>query len=441
MTQMEALDQREFGRRRETLAAQLAPNSVAIIASAGMVNRNSDVDYLFRQNSDFFYLTGFDEPDATALIIKGEQEVSYHLFCQPRDPDMEIWFGYRNGESGVLEHYAADVAYSSELRDEKMPQLLDGVNLVYYSFAREDLSGDVQGWLKSMRSRRRQGVIAPPVLRQLDDMLHEMRLFKSAAEQQLMRRAGEISAQAHLLAMQVCKPGVTEYQLESHIQHCFSMNGCQQAAYPSIVGGGKNACVLHYIENKCTLQDGDLVLIDAGCEHHYYAGDITRTFPVNGVFSEEQRALYQIVLQTQLSCIEMVTPGTPWEAIHDNAVRMITEGLVGLGLLEGSVDEAIKSGTYRAFFMHKLGHWLGMDVHDVGDYKVDGQWRELAAGMVMTVEPGIYVAADNQSVDPKWRGIGIRIEDDVLVTDKGCEILTAGVPKTIEEIERVMAQA
>jgi len=430
----------EFTQRRSTLLDQLKDNSAVIIQSANMTSRNSDVEYLFRQDSTFFYFTGFDEPDALALLIKRGEVFEYHLFCQPRNPEMEIWYGYRCGEEGVVEQYSADVGYSNLSLDEKMPQLLDGINHLYYSHGCERLNKQVNTWLSSMRSRSRAGVIAPSHLLQLDDISNEMRLIKSPAEQEMMRAAAQISADAHVRAMQSCQPGVMEYQLDAHIQHHFAMNGAPQAAYPSIIGGGENACILHYINNNQVLCDGDLVLIDAGAEYQYYAGDITRTFPVNGQFSPEQKALYALTLKANMDCIAMIAPGVNFNDIHDCAVKVITTGLVELGLLSGDVDELIEQAAFRAFFMHKLGHWIGMDVHDVGNYKIDGQWRALIAGMAMTVEPGIYVATDNMDVDEKWRGIGVRIEDDILVTDKGCEVMTAGVPKSISEIEALMAQ-
>ncbi|MCJ8340994.1 MAG: Xaa-Pro aminopeptidase [Pseudomonadales bacterium] len=436
---LDKITAQEFSQRRATLMQQLDDNSAVVIQSAAMQKRNSDVDYLFRQDSTFFYFTGFNEPDALLLLKKVAGVVEYHLFCQPRDKEMEIWFGYRCGAAGVLENYQADFAYSSETIAEKMPQLLNGTAALYYSFGRENLTQQVQLWLTSMHKRSRQGVTAPVQLMQLDEISNEMRLIKSAAEQQMMRRASSISAQAQVKAMRETKVGVMEYQLDAHIQHHFAINGCAQAAYPSIVGGGNNACILHYIDNSQPLQDKQLVLIDSGAEYQYYAGDITRTFPVNGKYSPEQRALYEVVLKANLSCIEMIAPGTPWDKIHQRAVLIITTGLVELGLLQGDVDELIAAEAYREYFMHKLGHWLGMDVHDVGNYKVDGQWRELAAGMVMTVEPGIYVSPDNNQVEERWRGIGIRIEDDVLVTENGSEVMSREVPKEIAAIEALMA--
>jgi Xaa-Pro aminopeptidase len=434
-----SIEQAEFSKRRQTLLSQLEDNCGVIIESSTLAARNSDVDYLFRQDSNFFYFSGFNEPDALLLLKKVAGNIEYHMFCQPRDKDMEIWFGYRTGEQGLLANYQVDFGYSNELLDDSMVELLNGVENLYYSQGKAGLHKKVHQWLSAMRKKSRAGVIAPSTIKQLDDYTDEMRLIKSEKEQQLMALAGEISAAAHVRAMKECKPGVMEYQLDAHIQHHFAMNGCAQAAYPSIVGGGRNACVLHYIDNNETLNDDDLVLIDAGAEYQYYAGDITRTFPVSGKFSAEQKALYEIVLKANIECIEMVKPGTNFNDIHDHAVQVITAGLVGLGLLSGDVDELIGALAYREFFMHKLGHWLGMDVHDVGNYKVGGKWRELQAGMAMTIEPGIYVSTDNMDVEQKWRGIGIRIEDDVLVTDNGVQVMTAGVPKTVNDIEVLMS--
>jgi len=434
-----SIDQAEFAQRRNMLLSQLEDNSCVLIESSTLAARNSDVDYLFRQDSNFFYFSGFNEPDALLLLKKCAGKTEYHMFCQPRDKEMEIWFGYRTGEQGLLDNYQVDFAYSNELIDDTIGELLNGVKNLYYSQGKVGLNEKVHQWLSAMRKKSRAGVVTPSAIKQLDDYTDEMRLFKSEKEQQIMALASDISAGAHVRAMKECKPGVMEYQLDAHIQHHFAMNGCAQAAYPSIVGGGKNACVLHYIDNNKVLNDNDLVLIDAGAECQYYAGDITRTFPVNGKFSTEQKALYEIALKANIECIEMIKPGTNFNDVHDHAVRVITTGLVDLGLLNGDVDELIDELAYRDFFMHKLGHWLGMDVHDVGNYKIDGQWRELQAGMAMTIEPGIYVSPDNTKVAQKWRGIGIRIEDDVLVTDSGVHVMTAAVPKTVADIEALMS--
>lgn len=431
-----------FAERRTRLAAQLDDDSAVIVAGAPMQHRNNDVEYPFRQESDFFYLTGFDEPDALMVLTKVAGVVSYHLFCLPKDPTMEIWNGYRLGPEGAVVTLGADEGHSCDEIDEIVPELLDGIQQLYWVMgAHVGLEPQIEGWLTQMRAHRRQGVSVPTRMSDLAPTLHEMRLIKSAEEIAVMRAAGEISAAAHVEAMKACKPGLKEYQLEATITHHFMMNGCRLPAYSSIVGGGDNACVLHYVSNQDTLKEGDLVLIDAGCEWNYYAGDITRTFPVGGRFTEPQKALYNLCLKAQYACLDMIRPGVRWDAIHDRSVEVITEGLLELGLLSGPLDALIKAGAHRDFYMHKLGHWLGMDVHDVGDYKVDGEWRVLEPGMVMTVEPGIYVSPHNTHVDERWRGIGIRIEDDVVITETGCEILTAGVPKTVEEIEALMAES
>jgi len=430
----------QFVARRAELMAQMSPGSIAIIPSAQMKQRNSDVEYPFRQDSNFYYLTGFNEPDAVLLLMPGRADGESVLFCRNRDKLMEIWNGYRAGPEGAVSDFSMDEAHPIDEVDEILPALLNGVSRIYYSIGKdEELDQRVRHWLNLIRAKVRQGAVAPSELVMLDCLLHEMRLIKTDAEKALMRRAGQISAEGHIKAMQLCKPGVMEYQLEAEILHHFAMNGARQPAYSTIVGGGANACVLHYIENSEPLKDGDLVLIDAGCELDHYAGDITRTFPVNGRFSPEQAAIYELVLKAQKACIELAKPGVLWEAVHERSVEVLTAGLIELGLLKGTLSDEIAAGSYRDFYMHRIGHWLGMDVHDVGDYKVDGEWRPLEPGMVMTVEPGIYIAADNENVEPRWRGIGIRIEDDILITAEGNENLTAAVPKEIADIEALMA--
>ena len=434
------ISQNSFKLRRQLLMAQMSSDSVAIIPSAREVTRNRDVEYPFRQDSDFYYLTGFNEPDAVLVLIPGRADGEVILFCRDRDPEMEIWNGYRAGPEGACNQYGADQAWPIGEIDERMPKLLQGCHRLYYSIGTdEQLDNQVRNWLNGIRAQARTGAVAPGEMVMLDHMLHEMRLFKADDEAELMREAGRISAAAHVRAMQACKPGLTEYQLEAEISHHFAVNGCRQPAYSSIVGGGDNACVLHYTENWDELHAGDLVLIDAGCELDYYAGDITRTFPVSGKFSPEQKAIYELVLKAQQACIDALKPGVPWNSIHDLSVEILTEGLLELGLLQGEKDDLIESGAYRAFYMHRIGHWLGMDVHDVGDYKTDGDWRPLKPGMVMTVEPGIYISPQNEAVEERWRGIGVRIEDDLLITEAGSENLTAGVPKAVAEIEALMA--
>ena len=433
------ISQQSFAERRQKLMAQMSAGSVAIIPSAREIARNRDVDYPFRQDSDFYYLTGFNEPDAVLVLVPGRTEGVVVMFCRDRDPEMEIWNGYRAGPEGVCNQYGADQAYAIDEIDQQMPKLLQGCIRLYYSIGTDEkLDNQVRGWLNDIRAQARMGAVAPGEMVMLDHLLHEMRLFKAEDEAEMMREAGRISAEAHVRAMQACKPGMTEYQLEAEITHHFAANGCRQPAYSSIVGGGDNACVLHYTENWDELHSGDLVLIDAGCELDYYAGDITRTFPVSGKFSPEQRAVYELVLKAQQACIDALQPGVPWNRIHDLSVEVLTEGLIELGFLKGERDELIESGAYRAFYMHRIGHWLGMDVHDVGDYKIAGDWRPLEPGMVMTVEPGIYISPQNEQVDEKWRGIGVRIEDDVLITATGSDVLSSGVPKSVAEIEALM---
>jgi Xaa-Pro aminopeptidase len=430
----------QFVSRRQQLIEKMPSGSIAIIPAAQMKQRNSDVEYPFRQDSNFYYLTGFNEPDAVLLLMPGRLAGESVVFCRNRDKLMEIWNGYRAGPEGVVADYAINEAHPIDEIDDVLPTLLNGISRIYYSIGQHDeFDRQIRQWLNSIRSKVRQGAVAPSELVTLDLLLNEMRLIKSDAEKEMMRQAGEISAQGHIKAMQLCKPGMMEYQLEGEILHHFAMNGCRQPAYSTIVGGGANACILHYVENDQVLQDGDLVLIDAGCELDHYAGDITRTFPVNGCFSAEQKAIYQLVLDAQEACIALAKPGVLWDAVHEESIRVLTQGLLDLGLLQGTLENQIDAGGYREFYMHRIGHWLGMDVHDVGDYKVEGEWRPLEPGMVMTVEPGIYIAPDNDQVEARWRGIGIRIEDDVLITEQGCEILTASVPKAIDEIEALMA--
>ena len=437
-----SISKQEFARRRKNLMALMEPGSIAIIPAAKMVSRNSDTEYPFRQDSDFYYLSGFDEPDAVLVLLPGRANGEVVLFCQDRDPAMELWTGYRAGPDGACANYGADDAFPIADIDEILPGLIEGRQRVYYAMGRHaEFDQQVMQWVNVIRSKVRTGAQPPGEFLDLDHHLHDLRLYKSAAEQKVMRRAGEISAAAHCRAMRLCRPGVFEYQLEAEILHEFGRNGARYPAYSSIVGAGKNGCILHYVENSCEIRDGDLVLIDAGCELDYYAADITRTFPANGRFTLEQRALYEVVLDSQKAAIATIKAGNHWNQAHDATVRVITTGLVNLGLLAGEVDALIASEAYKPFYMHRAGHWLGMDVHDVGDYKVGGEWRVLEEGMAMTVEPGIYVAPDNLDVDAKWRGIGIRIEDDVVVTKTGCDILTAAVPKEIDEIEALMAEA
>lgn len=436
------ITKKEFAERRAELMGLMEPDSIAILPAAPVRPRNRDVDYQYRQDSDFYYLTGFAEPEAVLALIPGRKHGECVLFCRERDPAMEIWDGYRAGPEGAIKKYGADDAFPISDLDEILPGLIEGRERVYYAMGSDaDFDRKVMEWVNSIRAKVRAGAHPPGEFISLDHLLHDMRLFKSKAEIRMMKRAAEISANAHVRAMEKCHPGMTEYQLEAEFIHEFAREGARHPAYPSIVGGGANGCILHYIENQDVLQDGDLVLIDAGAEFDHYAADITRTFPVNGKFSEPQRQLYEVVLKAQLAAIRMVKPGNHWNQGHDAAVKALTQGLVKLGLLKGKVDELIAEESYRKFYMHRTGHWLGMDVHDVGDYKVAEEWRVLEEGMVLTVEPGLYIAKDDTEVDEQWRGIGIRIEDDVVVTAKGNQVLTKGVPKKVDEIEALMAAA
>lgn len=431
----------EFARRRKTLMAHMEPNSIAIVPAAPERPRSRDTEYHYRQDSDFLYLSGFEEPKAVLVLIPGREHGEYVLFVRERNREREIWDGYRAGPEGACSEFEADDAFPIDDIDEILPGLLEGKQRVYYSMGKDsEFDKHVMDWVNTIRAKVRSGATPPGEFLDLSHFLNDMRLFKSAAELRVMKEAGEISARAHVRAMKASKAGVMEFQLEAEILHEFQMSGARFPAYNTIVGGGKNGCILHYIENSAPLKNGDLVLIDAGCELDYYAADITRTFPVSGKFSPEQKALYDICLQAQLEAIAECKPGKHWNDPHEATVRVITEGLVKIGLLEGDVSELIKSEAYKEFYMHRAGHWLGMDVHDVGDYKVGGEWRVLEPGMVMTVEPGIYVAPDNERVAKKWRGIGIRIEDDVVITKDGNDVLTKDVPKTVAEIEALMAQ-
>ena len=441
---MMKLTQADFQQRRDRLAQAMGPRSIAIIATSPVAMRNRDADYKYRTDSSFFYLTGFAEPEAVAVIETFddvEEGYSYSLFCRERDREMEIWNGYRAGVDGAVDDYDADEAYAIDLLDEEiLEKLLDKDQLFYRVGQQAEFDARVAKWIATANAESRRGTSAPRTIQQLDGLVDEMRLHKSEQEIALMQIASDISSQAHIRAMQAVKPGMMEYALEAELNYVFGQNGCVPS-YNSIVGGGANACVLHYVENDKVLNDGDLVLIDAACEYQCYASDITRTFPVNGKFSPEQAALYEVVLKAQLAAIDAVKIGASYKAPHQVAVRILVQGLLDLGLMQGDLEQIIAQESYRQFYMHGTGHWLGMDVHDVGDYKVDGEWRSYQAGMVVTVEPGLYIAPDDENVDAKWRGIGIRIEDDVVATAQGPLVLTHAVPKQIAEIEALMAKA
>lgn len=436
---MKHISPAEFAERRKRLMEQMADNSIAILPSATETIRNNDVHHRFRQNSDFMYLTGFREPDAVLVLMPGREQGEYVLFVRDKDPAREIWDGYRAGPDGAVEQFQADDAFPIDDIDDILPGLMEGRSRVYSQMGVDgDFDHQLMTWVNQIRAKVRTGAQPPEDFSDMSHLLHDLRLFKSKQEIAIMREAAKISARAHTRAMKACKPGMMEYQLQAEIEHECMLAGSPWPAYPAIVGSGDNACILHYIENTDKIKDGDLVLIDAGCELEYYASDITRTFPANGHFSSEQRAIYDLVLKAQYASIEAVRPGQPWIAPHETTVRVLVEGLVELGLLDGKVDDLISSNAYAPFFMHKTGHWLGMDVHDVGDYKVGGEWRVMEPGMVMTIEPGLYISPHNTNVEERWRGIGVRIEDDIVVTRDGCEVLTQDVVKDPADIEALM---
>lgn len=432
---------KEFARRRRQLMRAMGEGSIAVIPSSPVRVRNHDVEYPYRQDSDFLYLTGFSEPGAVAVLVPGRPQGEYVLFCRERDPVMETWHGRRAGQEGAVERFGADDSFPIADVDDILPGLLEDRERVYATLGRDpEFDQKLMGWVNRLKEQARSGVHPPHEFISLEYLLHEMRLFKSRTEVSLMRKAGAISTRAHVRAMQACRPGMMEYEIEAELLYEFRRAGTEPA-YPSIVGGGDNGCILHYTENNAPLDDGDLLLIDAGCEYQGYASDITRTFPVNGRFTPAQRELYELVLEAQHAAIENAVPGNHWDDPHGAAVKVLTRGLVSLGLLKGRPAQLIKEGAYRQFYMHRTGHWLGLDVHDVGDYKFDDEWRLLEPGMVMTVEPGLYVAAGTRGVPKRFQGIGIRIEDDVLVTSRGNDVLTKHCPKEPDEIESLVGSA
>lgn len=430
----------EFKRRRSTLLEKMVPESAALFFAAPERQRNADCEYPYRQDSDFWYLTGFNEPEALLLLIKKGNKSFTVLFNRVRDPNMEIWFGRRLGQEQAGMKLGVDRALPYPELEQLLPGLLNGLNVVYHAQGHYDFADKILfDVLDSLRKGGRQNLTAPSTVTDWRPWLHEMRLLKSAEEVAVMKRAGEISALAHTRAMQICRPGMFEYQLEGEILHEFIRHGARSPSYNTIVGGGANGCILHYTENESALQDGELVLIDAGCEYQSYAGDITRTFPVNGKFTKEQRAIYDIVLASQYKAIEMLRPGNSIGEANQAVIHIMVDGLVKLGVMKGNVDQLIEKKAYRAFYMHGLSHWLGLDVHDVGDYGSSERDRKLEPGMVLTVEPGLYLAPD-ADIPAEYQGIGIRIEDNILITKDGNDVLTSSVVKHPDDIEALMAQ-
>lgn len=429
----------EFQSRRAHFFEQMDNNSMAVFSAAAEKIRNNDAEYLFRQNSDFYYLSGFAEPDACLLLIKTAESQKALLFNRAKDKSMEIWHGYRMGQSAAVHELGFDDAYPIEKLPSYLPQLLSGLSTLYFPVFQDDsLDKTLKAAVNELRAQKRKGKVAPSIFIDSLPIVHEMRLLKSPVEIALLSAAAEISAAGHIRAMQKCHAGMWEYQLQAEVEHEFALQGTRDIAYNSIVAGGENACILHYTNNDCQLQDGDLVLIDAGAEYQGYAGDITRTFPVNGVFSEHQAKLYQLVLDIQISAISQVKPGVAMLEINKNTIEQLVDGLLELEILQGDRDTLIENEAYKDFYMHGIGHYLGLDVHDVGDYGTLENPRLLEAGMVVTIEPGVYISSDADVADV-WKKIGIRIEDDVLVTESGAEVLTADVPKSINEIEALMA--
>jgi Xaa-Pro aminopeptidase len=429
----------EFARRRRQLTRLIGRDSIAILPAAPVRHRNNDVEYAYRQDSDFHYITGFAEPESVAVLIPGREQAEYVMFVRERDSARETWDGRRAGPAGATRDFSADDAFPIGDIDEIIPGLLENRTRVFYTMGvYADFDQRVVGWVNGLRTQARNGRHIPQEFVALDPVLHDMRLFKSRAELELLRESARIAAAAHVRAMRFCRPGRREYEVMAELVHEFRRYNADTSYHP-IVGGGPNSCILHYRDNNQTLKDGDLLLVDAGCEYECYASDITRTFPVNGRFSPEQRAVYEVVLEANEAAIAKVKPGNDWNAPHMAAVHVITQGLVKLGLLAGRVSKLERDGAYRRFFMHRTGHWLGMDVHDVGDYKVGDEWRVLEPGMVMTIEPGIYIPAGSRGVPKRMHNIGIRIEDDVVVTRTGVEVLTSQAPKSVEAIEAVMS--
>jgi len=431
---------REYARRRNQLMSMAGEGSVVILRAAPVRVRNSDVHYPYRQDSDFLYLTGFREPNAVLVLVPGEKDGASILFCRERDPEKEMWDGAMAGTDAAVAVHGMDEAHPVDTVGRVLPELLQDRTRVYHHLGRDvEFDHQLIGWLNDFRGKTRRSFHAPEEIVDLGHLLHEMRLFKSRGELAAMRRAARISSGAQVRGMRACRPGLTEAHIHAELVHEYMIHGCE-SAYPPIVGGGANACVLHYTTNDQPLADGDLLLVDAGCEYDGYASDITRTYPVNGRFTGEQRALYEVVLTAQEQAIEAVRDGVQWDDIHDVAVETLTDGLLELGILEGDREEAIEKGLYENYYLHKTGHWLGLDTHDVGDYQVDGHSRVLEPGMVLTVEPGIYIRTDDEQVDERWRGLGIRIEDDVVVTRDAPEVITDRVPKALDEIEALMAE-
>jgi len=434
------MDPKEFARRRRQFMRMIGKDAIAILPAAPVRHRNGDIEYAYRQDSHFYYLSGFPEPEAVAVLVPGRQHAEYLLFVREHDALREAWDGDRAGTDGAVQRYGADDAFPIADIDEILPGLMEQRSRIFYSMGTHlDFDPRILGWVNGLRVQARRGAGGPQEFVALGHVLDDMRLYKSRAEQVSLRRAAQIAMGAHRRAMRFARPGRMEYEVMAELLHEFRSHNADISYHP-IVGGGANACVMHYRDNDQQLRDGDLLLLDAGCEHDYYASDITRTFPIGGRFTPAQRAVYEVVLEAQVAAIDKVRPGNHWNHPHEAAVRMVTQGLVKLGLLKGRVARLIKDQAYLPYFNHRTGHWLGIDVHDVGDYKVGGEWRVLEPGMALTVEPGVYIRPSPKIPKEFWN-IGIRIEDDVLVTNDAPEVLTGALEKTPEAIERLVQAA
>jgi Xaa-Pro aminopeptidase len=431
--------QSEFARRRTQLMRMVGRDGIAVIPAAPLRTRSRDTHFPYRQDSDFYYLTGLEEPEAVVVLVPGREQAEYILFCRECDPAREVWDGPRIGPDGGIAEFGADDAFPITDVDEILPGLMEDRERVYYNMGMDaEFDRHVQDWVHRLRQQLHGAERTPHEFVSLDHFLHDMRLYKSRAEVSAMRRSARVAVDAHRRAMRACEPGMHEYQLQAELEYEFRRQGAVPA-YQSIVGSGPNGCVLHHVENDRCMEDGELVLVDAGAELGNYASDVTRTYPVGGTYSDAQRALYEVVLAGQLAAIEALVPGNHWDEAHEAAVQVVTDGLRRLGLLRGTTRRLVRDRAYKRFYMHRTGHWLGLDVHDVGDYRFEDEWRVLEPGMVTTVEPGVYVPPDCTEVDACWRGIGIRIEDDVLITADGPAVLTRALEKDADAVERLMA--
>jgi Xaa-Pro aminopeptidase len=437
---MYSLSPEHFENRRREFMSRIGDQGVAIFVANPHQSRSADTEYQYRPSSDVLYLSGFREPEAVIVLAPDHEDGEFVMFVRDRDEEAELWNGRRAGPEGAQNTYGADAAFAIEELDDKLPEFLEHRDTLYYTFGRnDDFDQKVIGWMKSLRHRRGKPPAAPAAIVDARDVVNDMRVIKTSEEIERMRASVDLTVEAHILAMQNCTPGIKEYELQALIEYHFRKNGAEYPAYESIVGSGNNATVLHYTDNRDTIESGDVVLIDAGAELEFYAGDITRSFPASGEFTPAQKDVYQAVLDAEIAAIDDVEPGLPYNELQDRTVRRLTQSMIDLGLLDGSVDELIDQEEYKRYYPHKIGHWLGIDVHDVGPYYDDDQnWRALEPGMVLTIEPGIYIPESDESAPEELRGLGIRIEDDILVTADGCENLSKACPKTIDEVEALV---